>query len=88
VHSKIGSFDKDSTVSSLITQSRPSAVLVAWLKSTPPGICVLGLVCCLAAFVITERRELIEDTSEEEVDGSDINSISSGNIDDISSSDK
>ena len=84
MHSNIGSLDTVSMVSSLMTQSRPSAVLVALLKSTPPGTEV-GTACCLAAFVITERREFIEDISVADVDGLDITSMSAGRREDISS---
>lgn len=69
-----------------MTHNRPSAVLVAWLKSTPPGT-EDDFVCCFADFVMAERRELIEDTSDDEVDGSDIISINFGKRDDISSRD-
>ena len=84
MHSNIGSLDTVSMVSSLMTQSRPSAVRVALLKSTPPGTEV-GTACCLAAFVITERREFIEDISVADVDGLDITSMSAGRREDISS---
>jgi len=39
----MGSLDRVSTLSSFITQSLPSAVRVAWLKSTPPGTADLEL---------------------------------------------
>ena len=87
MHSRIGSFDIVSTVSSFITQRRPSAVRVAWLKSTPPGTKV-GAVCCFAVFVIAVIREFMEEISDEEVDGLDITSMRAGKIDDISSNDK
>ena len=67
MHSRIGSFDIVSTVSFFITHRRPSAVRVAWLKSTPPGT-EDGSVCCLAVFVMAERSEFIVEISEDVVD--------------------
>ena len=86
MHSSIGSLDKVSTVSSLITHRRPSLVRVAWLKSTPPGTGVGG-ACCFADLLMAESRECIEDMCLEEMVLSDIFCINFGKIDATSSTD-
>ena len=79
--------DRVSTLSSLITHSRPSGVLVAWLKSTPPGTAN----SCLASFgpelepeLRNDESELVKefddsrDPNEEVEDGNDFDDLNEG----------
>merc|ERR1712243_539390 len=60
----MGSLDSVSTLSCLITQSLPSAVLVAWLKSIPPATAVFDEPELEKLLVLSE----VEPTDETLVD--------------------
>lgn len=70
----------------MITHSRPSAVLVAWLKSTPPGTAT----SCLASFgpelepeseflkEFEDPNDELEDPNDELEDGNDLADLKEG----------